>query len=141
TQAWLPPNTYLIASLALGDVDTDGDLDVYAACGALWAPFSDMLWHNDGSGTFTEVVGAVPTVNAWTSCARFRDLDGDGDPDLLLIETEVDWDPINGPYVTGYRTRALENTESGWFVEASSALLFDMDFSPRAAELADVDGD
>lgn len=75
--------------VAVGDIDGDGDLDLYlpSADGAL-----DRLYINDGSGVFTDEAAArLPTTaNASRSAAaRFGDVDGDGDLDLLVAQGYV----------------------------------------------------
>lgn len=66
--------------LAIGDVDADGDPDVFVANDG-----PDQLYINDGSGHFTEEAGArgisVPTLS---SAAAFVDIDLDGDLDLFI---------------------------------------------------------
>ena len=42
--------------MALGDIDSDGDLDVYAATGSSQA---DKVWFNTGAGTFVDSLGAL----------------------------------------------------------------------------------
>jgi hypothetical protein len=113
----LPSST---GPLALGDVDGDGDLDLFvggrARPGAYPAPAPSSIWRNDG-GTFVldsarsaalENVGLV-------SAATFADVDGDGDADLLLAR---EWDTIlllineGGRYVPA--DRGLGRWPSRW---------------------------
>jgi enediyne biosynthesis protein E4 len=74
--------------VAVGDVDGDGDLDVYVTnVGA------DRLYRNRGDGTFAEVTGAAGIDNpAWGTSAAFVDYDLDGDLDLYVADY-VDFDP------------------------------------------------
>lgn len=71
----------------LGDIDGDGDLDIYIANsrnGALPAPLvQDQIYLNVGSGRFVETLLALPGENYSTNDAIFVDLDRDGDLDLL----------------------------------------------------------
>jgi hypothetical protein len=65
----------------LGDLDDDGDLDIY---GVNWADLCDSVFRNDGAGVF----GAP--VSLAGSCGRdneadFVDFDGDGDLDVLVV--------------------------------------------------------
>lgn len=69
-------------SVALADVEGDGDLDVFLA-----APDGDRLLLNDGAARFTSVL-LVPAGHT-TTTAAFADLDGDADLDLVL--TRHDW--------------------------------------------------
>jgi hypothetical protein len=69
--------------VAVGDVDNDGDLDVYVAN---YGP--DRLYANDGTGRFTDVTSGfgLPTAsNGWSSSAGFLDFDRDGWLDLYVV--------------------------------------------------------
>jgi enediyne biosynthesis protein E4 len=74
------------------DYDGDGDLDLFV--GARLRPFSygvpmsGFLLENDGHGQFTEVTEAqAPDLIdlGMITDAQWGDLDGDGDPDLLVV--------------------------------------------------------
>jgi hypothetical protein len=69
------------ANSALADIDGDGDLDLWRGNLNHFAP---TLLVNDGFGTFTNSPSLVPPISAWASQADAADLDGDGDPELLL---------------------------------------------------------
>lgn len=64
--------------VAVGDVDNDGDLDVYVTN---YGP--DAFYRNNGDGTFTlEDIGV--SNNSWGTSATFGDYDRDGDLDLYV---------------------------------------------------------
>ncbi|MEM7205093.1 MAG: VCBS repeat-containing protein [Planctomycetota bacterium] len=80
TAGRLVTSTETSEALALGDVDRDGDLDLFI--GREW---QGQLLLNDGAGSFTDAtVGRVPSQPHRTRDATLADLDGDGDLDLLL---------------------------------------------------------
>jgi hypothetical protein len=67
---------------AAGDFDNDGWVDLYVT--RYYLP--DLLYHNNGDGTFSNVTstafGALPTRN--TNGAAWGDVDNDGDLDLYV---------------------------------------------------------
>ncbi|HUF61980.1 MAG TPA: VCBS repeat-containing protein [Verrucomicrobiales bacterium] len=73
---------YFAEGLALGDIDGDGDLDVFQPRKGEAAA----LWENDGAGNFTETavargLGGLEGVRA----GYFFDQENDGDVDLLVL--------------------------------------------------------
>ncbi len=70
------------ASAAWGDYDGDAWLDLYVANGG---GEMDLLYHNEGDGTFTEATSLLPGRGSYaTYGVAFADLDNDGDPDLYV---------------------------------------------------------
>lgn len=74
------------AGCAVGDVDNDGDIDVYITN---YGP--DRLYLNNGAGVFqdaTETAGIVN--NDWGTCASFFDYNRDGLLDLFVVNYTAD---------------------------------------------------
>ena len=71
---------------AVGDVENDGDLDVFV-CNL----GKDSLYRNAGDGSFANATGGSGIdENGWTSGAAFLDYDRDGDLDLYVVHYVVD---------------------------------------------------
>ena len=113
-----------------GDVDGDGDLDLYFShVGWQGRAPQDHLLINDGSGRFTsESAWRIPAETGTTLTARFADLDGDGDLDLVRGE--------DGPLTV------WSNDGDGVFTDVSGAVLAQgVQGTNIAIALADFDGD
>lgn len=112
------------------DVDDDGDLDLYFShVGWQGRAPQDHLLINDGSGRFVdESARRIPSESGTTLTARFADLDGDGDLDLVRGEhgSVTIW----------------ANDGAGVFTDVSGAVLPHPIEGPNIAlALADFDGD
>ena len=109
-------------TFASGDIDGDGDLDLFMTRIAPWTK----LYKNDGNGNFTEVTHIFP--RSAYSQAFFKDLDGDGDLDLFFSgQNELDQ-----KFANIYR-----NNGSGTFTQVPNALPVFI----KGAATADVDND
>ncbi|MEM6722781.1 MAG: FG-GAP-like repeat-containing protein [Bacteroidota bacterium] len=116
------------SAVAFADVDGDEDLDVIIS-GVGLSAISTKLYLNDGTGTFTEVIGTTFDP-LWVGSAAFSDVDDDGDPDVLLTG-------INDSSV---RTAKLyQNDGMGNFTEIPNTPFVGVRSSSIA--FADVDGD
>lgn len=82
------PNEYL--GLLLFDIDSDGDLDLYAVSGSVEFPFpsesyEDHVYINNGKGQFALAPGVNEAkAQISGSVARAADFDGDGDLDVFV---------------------------------------------------------
>jgi hypothetical protein len=86
----LPAHADPTSALALADVDTDGDLDLFVGNGGGLASGAvlDRLYANDGRGAFVDASERLSAGGGRTSCAAFGDSDQDGDPDLWLARRD-----------------------------------------------------
>jgi len=67
--------------VAVGDYDGDGHLDLYVTSYG-----SNVLYRNNGNGTFTDVTGRANADDPrWSTSAAFLDYDRDGDLDLYIV--------------------------------------------------------
>ena len=79
TGTHMPLDADITTSVALGDVDRDGDLDLM-----LGNYGQNRLYLNDGTGTFADATNShMPIDNDATKRVVFGDLDGDGDLDCI----------------------------------------------------------
>ena len=68
--------------VAVGDIDNDGDQDVY-----LTRYGADQLFLNDGTGRFTDITAQAGIENVyWSTAVAMTDLNGDGWVDLADIQ-------------------------------------------------------
>ena len=73
--------------VAVADYDNDGFPDIYVT----GFPHN-VLYHNNGNGTFTDVTTKSGTAaSGWSTSAAFFDYDRDGFPDLF-VGRYLDWD-------------------------------------------------
>ena len=76
----------------LGDMDMDGDLDLYLAVGAT-SRIADAFWLNDGRGVFSERELNLSVM--FSSGIGLGDIDGDGDLDAFVVHGEL-WQEDGG---------------------------------------------
>lgn len=132
----LPPAEANSTHTDFADVDGDGDLD--AIVGNLGP---EQLLLNDGNGRFADASDRLPAppplLQDITSDARFADIDGDGDADILLgNENPFDPSPTGGA-----QNRLLVNDGVGRFTDQTAQRL-PMDTDQTGAMVpGDIDDD
>ena len=76
--------------VAVADYDNDGFPDLYVTSYG-----HNILYHNNGNGTFTDVTAKSGTgAGGWSASAGFFDYDNDGKPDLFVTRY-MEWDPAH----------------------------------------------
>ncbi len=99
----------------LGDIDNDGDLDIFYANVTFTqgSPSQNRLLFNDGNGFFTDVTSTnLPTEQANTVDGDFRDVDLDGYLDILTAQA------FDGTY------QVLLNDSTGVFAIQTDKIYF-----------------
>jgi len=114
-------------AVAFGDIDDDGDLDMFLT-GQGPSGFHSELYTNDGNGAFTSVAHSFTPV--YGAAAAFEDVDSDGDLDLLVTGEEGN---------VGATTKLYTNDGNGTFTPAPAGGLVNVNFS--TVNFADFDGD
>ena len=70
------------ASIGVGDIDNDGDIDAVVANGRHW-PQANQIFINNGYGIFT-VSKLLDNICETSYATELADLDGDGDLDIAV---------------------------------------------------------
>jgi len=154
----------------VADYDRDGWLDVYVTnITDEYMKECNMLWHNNGDGTFTDLSKETGTCNTlWGWAAKFADFDNDGWEDLfaanglrsasrenyipvlveMIIRPGVDFTDVNSwPAIgdmswSGYQKKKLfKNLGDQTFKEISAEARVDNDRDGRGVAVADFDND
>ena len=125
-------------NLIHGDVDNDGDLDVFVLRGAWtrqWGEIPNSLLRNDGQGHFTDDTFAAGLGSERpTGAAAFADVDGDGWLDLF-VGNEV------GERRTHYASELYLNNRDGTFRDAAREAGLTVDAFVKGAVWTDADAD
>lgn len=108
TPSWESGDTFYTFSCALGDADSDGDLDLAVAVGEPYygAPRKNRIYYNTG-GVFETLPSWKNDVNDHAMDVSFGDVDGDGDLDLAFCTAGIN----NTIY---YQVGGVMQTSIGW---------------------------
>ncbi len=104
------------------DANGDGKPDLYVVSGSNEyaegaSALQDRLYLNDGRGTFTKAVDALPVESNSGSRATAFDYDGDGDLDLFVGSRSVPWN-----YGVDPTSMLLRNDGRGHFTDVTATL-------------------
>jgi len=119
-------NLLIGAGAAAADVDGDGRVDLFLP--SLEVPAA--LYRNEGGMKFADVTSAsgIDLAGRATTSATFADVDGDGDPDLVV-------GTLGGPLLL------LQNDGTGRFTDITAGSGLEAGFAATTLTLADVEGD
>jgi len=121
-------------SVAWGDYDNDGDVDLILSGSPDWYHYITKLYRNEGNNSFTEMKGVVlPGVN--NGSVAWGDYDNDGDLDILLTGITDNFDPASGI------TKVYRNGGDGTFTEQKDIRLNGVSYSSASWGDYDNDGD
>ncbi len=97
-----------------GDYDNDGDFDLFVTNIPDPGTGINVLYENNGDGTFANVLGSPLTVyGRYSTCANWCDLDNDGDLDLVVG---------NGWWNLAQRNEYYRNNGDGSFEEVTTGM-------------------
>jgi tetratricopeptide (TPR) repeat protein len=154
----------------IGDYDRDGWLDIYVTnITDEYMKECNMLWHNNGDGTFTDLSKETGTCDTgWGWAAKFADFDNDGWEDLfavnglrsageqnyipvlmeMLLKPGVDFSDVNNyPDIgnmtwSGYQKKRLfRNMGDGTFKEVGAEAGVDTTLDGRGIGVGDFNND
>ena len=116
-------------SMAFSDVNSDGYDDVLITGDRSNVQPSTKLYINDGTGTFTEMIG-TPFDDVWLSAIAFSDVNSDGHDDVLITGLNSELERTAKLYI---------NDGTGTFTEMTGTPFDGVKFGSVA--FSDVNGD
>ena len=145
----------LTQSMALGDIDGDGDLDVFVPGnqdghteeGNVPAPVIDHLLRNPGTPDSTHMLETIATLTpagepGYSRAAMMTDRDGDGDLDLLVLsEHPPDLEPTQVPATAFYRNDGLDADGVPSLINDAPSIQADLALSGKGIASRDLNED
>lgn len=114
--------------MAWGDYDNDGNVDLFVTNYETDEP--NLLYHNNGDGTFTKITtGAIATDVASSLAASWADYDNDGDLDLYVANN------------VGFNNFLYRNNGNGTFTSIQNDPIVNDVYYSHSAAWADYDKD
>jgi len=120
------------ASTIFGDIDNDGDEDLFITGMTQDNSLVSKLYLNDGVGIFVEDTNTF--INVRVSSCAFADIDGDNDLDLLITGESSSVGLIDAPL-----TKLYVNNGLGDFQESNTNSFVNV--ASSSIEFSDIDGD
>ncbi len=115
-----------------GDIDNDGDLDAFVVN---WYGDDNLLYRNNGDGTFVQAVGEPPvTDGGYSETCSWGDYDNDGDLDLYVTNSGYS---VTGPLANFLYTNLGDGTLTK---VTTGSIVTDLAYS-RGANWIDYDAD
>jgi predicted nucleotidyltransferase len=124
TDIFAPIAASSVGSVAWGDYDGDGDLDILLI-GDAAASRITKLYRNDGGGSFAEVSAGLPAASYGS--VAWGDYDNDGDLDILLTGSDASSTPIAQVYRSDGGSTFIDISAGLTGVDASSGAWGDYD--------------
>jgi MYXO-CTERM domain-containing protein len=123
--------TGYVRQVATGDVDGDGDVDLYIP--SAWGD-ADVLLFNDAGAFVDHAATSLPNLHSHAGAARFGDVDDDGDLDLFVSDGWAQSAPTPAHLYLNDGTGKFTEAPAGQLPGGTGAQPIDFD-------LLDADGD
>lgn len=117
---------------SLGDIDNDGDFDVFIGNSGYFSPQKNQLFRNTDEGFIADTAGLIVNTSNCTYGSAFGDFDNDGDLDLAIS---------NGYCKDGLPNALYENRGDSTFKDVSEILPSNLPVCSFGIAWGDVNND